>query len=302
MRCILASDLHLSQRCPVARNGEDSWFEAMARPLRELNDLQDRCNGASIVYAGDIFDKWNASAEVINFALTHLPQGYAVPGQHDLPNHSYEEIERSAYGTLAEVEHIINLRPGEPTYVGGEVVAHGFPWGHPPKPVSGVGGQIDLAVVHAFIYTTKANAYSGAPAGARASVARSSLAGFDVAAYGDNHKGFIDTKGKLTICNCGGFMRRKSDERDYRPGVGLLHGDGTVTRHYLDTSAEVFVEQTEAEVEVEKMLDMTEFMEGLKGLGADTSLEFESALGRFLETNKTDGLVREIVLEAATMK
>lgn len=302
VRCILASDIHLQARAPVARGGEEDWFAAMARPLAELAALKSRY-GCPVVYAGDIFDKWNAPPEVINFAIANLPHGYAVPGQHDLPNHNYGEIERSAYWTLVQAGVLTNLEPGKRTLVG-NVDVTGFPWGFPPVPAVTVRGlpvgTPRLAVVHAFIYNTTANAYVGAPPTARASVARAALHGYDAAAYGDNHKGFIDHGKGLTICNCGGFMRRKVDERDMRPGVGLLLGDGTVRRHYLDTSADAFNEATEAEEQVGKLLDMGDFVAALGGLGAGGELEFVEALRRFLETNKTAPAVRDIVMAAAT--
>lgn len=299
VRAILASDIHLSQKCPVARSSEESWFDAMARPLAELRGLASRYD-VPVVYAGDIFDRWNASAEVINFALRHLPPGYAVPGQHDLPNHSYEEIKRTAYWTLVEAGLLKDLKPGQPTDIGRGVVAHGFPWGHPPKSITQTEGKIDLAVVHAFIYDTPERAYPGAPPEARASVARAALAGFSAAVYGDNHRGFIDYRKGLSIINCGGFMRRKSDERDYRPGVGLLLGDGTIKRHYLDTSAEAFIVATEAEERVGKMLDMSAFVDGLESLGGDDVLNFEAALRRFLETNGTEQNVARRALATIT--
>lgn len=303
MRAILVSDLHLQGRSPVARSSEEDWFAAMARPLKELTELT-KCYDptVAVVYAGDIFDRWNAPPEVVNFALEHMPPGYAVPGQHDLPNHNYGELKRTAYWTLVEAKLIFNLLPGEATHLSKGLVAYGFPWGYPPKPIEEKhpAAQLNLAVVHAFIYNAKVNSYTGAPTTARASVARSSLVGFDAAAYGDNHKGFIDTNTGLTICNCGGFMRRKTDERDYRPGVGLLHGDGTVTRHYFDTSEDSFIELTKGEEQVAKLLDMGAFVRELANLGADDALEFEGVLRRFLDENKIEAGVREIVLEAVT--
>ena len=283
----------------MARSAEPDWFKAMAWPLEQLACLSETYD-APIVYAGDIFDRWNASAEVINFALENLPPGYSVPGQHDLPNHNYEEIHKSAYWTLVKSGVLTDLVPGEPVLINDRLVAHGFPWGYPPRPINRPGNQIDLAVVHAFVYNTRENAYPGVCDTSRASVARSALMGFDVAAYGDNHRGFIDTGKGVTICNCGGFMRRKTDERDYCPGVGLLLEDGTVKRHYLDTTKEAFIELTEAEERVGKVLDMTEFVDGLAELGAGTGLEFDEAVKRFLDTNKTKRRVREIVLEATT--
>lgn len=271
----------------------------MARPLRELRELAET-HDATVVYAGDIFDRWNAGPEVINFALKHMPKGYAVPGQHDLPNHSYTDIRRGAYWTLVEAGLIQNLTPDEPVF--DRIIMHGFPWGHPPAPITPDPNQVNLAVVHAFIYDKKSNAYQGASTRGRASVARVKLAGFDVAVYGDNHKGFTSRYEGLTIFNCGGFMRRNIDQRDYRPSVGLLLGTGEVVRHYLDTTEEKFRHRTEAETALGLMdtLDTASLIEDLNTLGADDSLEFEGALRRFLKTNKTEAAVRKIVLEAAT--
>ena len=314
MRAILASDIHLQQTAPLARSAEPDWYAAMARPLGQLRDLADKLD-VPVVYAGDIFDKWNPSAELINFALRHLPRGYAVPGQHDLPNHSYKEIRRSGYWTLCEAGVLHNLEPGElvqiapgiTEHLGGTVTntpgvyAVGFPWDQPVAPLpDNMADGLYLAVVHAYCYNSKHTSYPGAPPQARASVARSALQGFDAAAYGDNHKGFIDHRKGLTICNCGGFMRRKTDEVGYRPGVGLLLGDGRVARHYLDTSEDQFIELTDAEAAVGKVLDMGDFVDGLDGLGADGNLDFVEALGRTLTNNKTDKAVREIVMAAAT--
>lgn len=299
VRSILVSDLHLQASAPVARSGEPCWFAAMARPLAQLRELA-AVHGCPILYAGDIFDRWNASAEVINFALEHLPPGWAVPGQHDLANHNYGEIKRTAYWTLCEAGVLVNLEPGVPTETSGGVVAHGFPWGHPPEPITKgrhPEHRFDVAVIHRFIYT-KGKGYTGAPEDRKASAAVGTLAGFDAAAYGDNHKGFITKVGGVPVCNCGGFMRRKVDERAARPGVGLLMGDGTIERHRFDLAGEHFAEASEAEEAVGKLLDMSAFVEGLEGLG-DGELEFVAALRQFLRDNKTEKEVAALVLAAA---
>lgn len=302
VRAVLASDIHLQARPPVARSGEPDWYEAMAKPLRELRRLAE-VHDAPILYAGDIFDRWNAGPEVINFAIEHLPHGYAIPGQHDLPNHNYGEIHRSAYWTLVQAGKLTNLEPGTPKVLRGcRVRAWGCPWGYPPAPCPASDANVlDVAIVHRFIWN-KGNGYPGAPAEAAVGQSMAALAGYDAVAYGDNHKGFLvppKRKGHPWLINCGGFMRRKVDERGYRPGVGLLHSDGSITRHYLGTEGEAFIEATEAEEVVERMLDMSEFMAGLRGLGSGDALDFEAALRRFMDTNGITGRVRDIITEAS---
>lgn len=295
---ILASDIHLQARPPVARSGEPDWFAAMAHPLAQIRDLADE-HGCPVVYAGDIFDRWNAPPEVINFALERLPHGYAIPGQHDLPHHSYPDIKRSAYWTLVEAGQLENLVPGVPL-VAGHLALHGWPWGHAIEPPRGpsAAGLLQVAVVHAYVWT-KGTGYPGAPQTARLGAYRKALAGYDVAVFGDNHKGFIATPPGPWVCNCGGLMRRKTDERDYRPGVGLILSDGTVKRHYLDTEGEAFLEITVSEEFVERLLDVRKFVKELEGLGVSDALDFKSAINRFLKAHAVPERVVEIILEAA---
>lgn len=298
VRGILVSDIHLQARAPIARSPEPDWFEAMARPLAEIEALAEE-HDAPVVYAGDIFDRWNSSAEVINFALERLPRGFAVPGQHDLPHHNYDDIKRSAYWTLVEADHITNLEPGDPTPAG-ELTLYGWPWGfdaRPPGPPL-PGTELTVAVVHRYVWT-RGTGYPGAPDTARVGAYHREFGRYDVAAFGDNHIGFISNwKDGGVVCNCGGLMRRKTDEREYRPGVGLLLNDGTVERHYLDTSQDEFIRATEAEEMVEQLLDMGGFLKSLRDLGVNEALDFTVAVRRFLHENPTADRVAEIILSA----
>lgn len=298
VRAILVSDLHLQAKPPVARSTEPDWFAAMARPLNEIANLAEE-HGCPVLYAGDIFDRWNAGPEVINFALRHLPHGYAIPGQHDLPNHNYDDIKRTAYWTLVEAEHIVDLTQGQVTLVGHDLFLYGFPWGFDPQPITpSEDGELNVALVHKFIWTDNTG-YTGASMVENLVAYKGNLTGYDVVAFGDNHKGFIrHTKGGPTICNCGGMMRRKTDERDYRPGCGLLRADGTVGRHYFDTTQDHFIELTAEAETVDRLLDMTEFVTGLQALGANDALDFDAAVKRFLTNNDIPPRVREVILSA----
>lgn len=205
-----------------------------------------------IFCAGDIFDRWNSPPELINFAIKHLPTMYAVPGQHDLPLHNYQDIKKSAYWTLVEAGKVIDLKPYKPISVwptGAKqpISVVGFPWGAQLKPFVSVerNGQPltkaakKLAVVHSYCWID-GNSYPGAPENKTAKEQMRQLAGFDVAVFGDNHKGFLVGTGDATAFNCGGFMRRKFDELDYKPQVGFMLETGQVVPHYLDTSKDEF--------------------------------------------------------------
>lgn len=299
MRAILVADIHLQAHAPVVRSSELDWFEAQARPLNEIRALSKK-HQCPILYAGDIFDRWNAAPEIINFAFAHLPPGWAVPGQHDLPNHSYAEIERSAYWTLVAAGYLVNILPGERVIADGLPVT-GWPWGFEPIARSGPRstGLPEIALIHRFVWT-KDTGYPGAPTSALVGAYKGCLGGYDVAVFGDNHKGFVaQLRNGPCIISCGTIIRRKADERDYRPSVWLLHEDATITRYYLDTTKDKFIELTAAEEVVERLLNMTEFVVGLRGLGVNDALDFVAVVKRFLTDNNVSGRVRDIILGAS---
>jgi len=70
---IICSDLHLSLKPPVFRSDEPDWFAAMQRPLDEIRRLQKHY-GCDVLCCGDVFNDWNSSAELINWAVERLPK------------------------------------------------------------------------------------------------------------------------------------------------------------------------------------------------------------------------------------
>lgn len=308
---IFLADIHLSLKPPIWRSAEDNWLEAQARVLREVSTLQ-KLYECPVICAGDIFDRnrkiadgWDAPAELINFALDELPDNmYAIPGQHDLPNHQYENIHRSAYKTLVECHKIKNIAPRGIVHLDSERL---FLFGVPPGyEISSIDDSDDIrrefvkiAVVHDYIWM-KGYSYPDAPDEKRLSQFKynskaDKFYGYDVVVYGDNHKGFTTYGGQTIIFNCGTLMRRKSDEIDYKPQVGLLLESGKVRSYYLDTSQDKYIEKEQERVE--SNLDMGEFFEELEKLGK-TALDFKEAMKQFLHSGRTSVEAKEIILKA----
>lgn len=292
---ICCSDIHLSLKAPLARSGEPDWLEAQGRPMSQLHDLVDEYD-VPIFCAGDIFDRWNSPPELINWAIVTLPKMYAIPGQHDLPLHNMSHIKKSAYWTLVEAG-ILEPLSGRKIISGSKIIAvHAFPWGFPIQPPEeNHPDTITMAVIHRYVWK-KGHSYPTAPEENRLGAFRKELKGYDVAIFGDNHKGFLARAGKTTVFNCGGFMRRKSDEIDYKPQVGLLYDDGSIEPHYLDCSADIITETASAKT-VEDDMELKDFLEELTRL-QDSSLDFEDAMKEALEKKKPKPAVKKLILEA----
>ena len=287
---IVCSDLHLSHKPPSWRSEESDWYVAMKRPLQELGALHAKYQ-VPILCAGDLFDRWNSPPELINFAMDHLPPMYCIPGQHDLPYHDMTQIDKSAYWTLVKAEHIINLEEGAQQYVWGMQV-RGFPWGVqcvPPAKTDTIG--LRIALVHEYVWIP-GYSYPTALGSSKLSSSRTEFKKWDVVVIGDNHISWDKRIGRTTFFNCGGFYRRKSDEDNHKPRVGLVRADGTVESHYLDISCDKHL--SPALPLTRKSLNMDGLVDGLASLGTD-ALDFTTYLKHYMKKNSTKKEVRTII-------
>lgn len=289
---VLTSDIHLSLKQPPCR--KDDWMEVQARHLKQLRDIAENEYDVRlpILCAGDVFDRWNPPPEMIQFALKHLPDGMiTVPGQHDLPNHRLEEMRRSAYGVLVEAGKIqcasVHRRanalcPSESHVWVSNWKVYGFGWNEEIAPPPYSEGYHTLALIHKFVWTAETSYGPGTPEDSHLAKLAPLLKDYKVAVFGDNHKGFLKKlKNGTTVLNCGGFIRRKSDEVNYEPRVGILRDDGSVVSRKLDVSQDQF--RTEEEMEDVVQVDMTDFIEELGKLG-EHGLDFKETVRRTVET------------------
>lgn len=254
--------------------------------------------GLPILCAGDIFDRWNAPPELINFALRELPDGMiCVPGQHDLPNHRIDQIDRCGYGVLKQTGKIIDIAGR--VHVTHDLFIRGFGWGQEIKPikdddeVNDEGGP-SIALIHRYCWDIE-HSYPGAPKENHVGEFMKRLKGYDIACFGDNHKGFLRVlKTGTTVLNVGGFIRRKSDEITYHPAVGIIFDDGTVKHKKLTLLDDFHVGVEDRE---EVPLNMEEFIQGLEALG-EHGLNFREAVENHLRNEEIDKETKEIILRA----
>lgn len=295
---IYASDLHSSSKAPVARQREEDWLGVQARYFRwlgKVSRLWDESDPVPIAVAGDFFHVWNSSAELINMMIASMPKVYGIPGQHDLPNHSYEDIKKTSYWTLVEAGVIIHVE--DKIVVGSgdrQIVLHGFPWKRPVVPCDRKQrpDAIHVALVHAYIWTP-GNGFTGAANERRVLSVRKDLDGYDAAVYGDNHKGFYWTDGNCCVLNCGGFQRRHSDQIDYQPMIGLHVDRHTIVRFPVPVSKDV-IDVVEEKEPVEGR-DTSRFVGSLKELGSE-EYDFRDGAVHHMDRKGTSDGTRNKVL------
>jgi hypothetical protein len=294
----LCTDVHLSAVAPVARSAEPDWYQAQARYLLQLKGM---AGDLPIIYGGDIFHKWNSPPELINFALEFLPDGWAIPGQHDLSYHQYEGIHKSAFGTLVRAGKLKLLPPLKPTRIGDHLRVWGFPWGTPLKMLPTFVGKdaavVDLAVVHAYIWV-KGKGFPGADDKHRLGAYNKALSSFDAALFGDNHKGFLVGGGdSISVFNHGAFQPRSSDERHYTPKLGMLMSDSSIRLYPYDTSRDKWMDIEEAKFQEEEGFKMQSFLKELQKLGVN-ELDFSQALQGYFKRYEISEQAKKIIMEA----
>lgn len=317
---IAVADLHLTLRRPPAR-AEQNWLDVQADRLAWLSELKAKYN-CPIVYAGDIFDRYDAGAkeekgkhdtatELINWAIHHVPKGYAVPGNHDLPNHDLSQVHRSAYWILVEAGVLEDLPVGIPIRVDDSLPSRrhlfltGFPCGTKEHEY-GVRVLVEesgfhVAVVHGYCWEDQFG-HPGAKEEDKSYQWANRLSGYDVAVFGDNHQSFVTRYMALpTVVNVGCFIPRRSDERTLGTKVALIyvndhdrielvHPD-ELQDHWLDRDTKEWKGLQAAGV------DPTEAIQEFRRL-ADACIDFQAAVEQVVQ--KMPFAARELALEILT--
>lgn len=248
---------------------------------------------APILYPGDIIE-WHATPEDINFLIEHMPSGFAVRGNHDLPNHSHGEIHRSAYETLCRAGVLTDISDGREVQLAPNVHLYGCPFGRRPEDipirVSKFGHNVRILLIHAYVWAGNKCHPGAKPEDNIAEWAGRLLRRFDIGVFGDNHQAFGDRIGPVHIINPGVVIRRRYDERTIEPQIVTIRSDGTIQCANYPTNADVFIEAP-AGVDAPFMdLNVDDFAECLRELG-DCTLKFRDACRRFAQFNIKDDLV-----------
>ena len=290
---LACSDLHLQLEVPLARMGEPNWFKAMARPLNELEALRDKYK-VPILCSGDIFDRWNASPELINFAMDNVPYMLAIPGQHDLPYHNLEDIDKSAFMTLVKAERIA-LVPKHAVQITPTLHISGFAFGVDIEPCERRKG-LNIALIHRYVWIP-GHSYPGALPQNRAGCLPTD---YDLIVSGDNHKGFLTKIANCLCFNCGSLVRRKADEIDYEPQVGIIHASGKVELHLLDTDRDKINPIEEIET-IKNNTDLDGFFAELASM-QKSIVDFTEMMERVMDEKKVSPAMREILTKAMEKK
>lgn len=300
---IIYGDQHASLRVPNCRaETPEQWLEIQGEYLDQVGDLAEYLR-VPIIHTGDVFDKWDSEPELINFLIDRMPKCYGIPGQHDLPSHSYADKKRSAYWTLVEAGTIIDMPPKRVfSLQGTDWFIEGFPWGTEPRPRTGaISGNV-LAVMHHHCW------HERMPFAVNSSDVIFNitmlLAGYRAVAIGDNHNGACvnmtpGANEQMRAFLNGSFMRRKSDEINRNPWVGILQQNGDIWPRRLDAQYDKF-RTPDSKIETATGVDATELLSLLQRAG-DAVVTYREAVAvemkRIFKRDKIASGIDKMVLD-----
>lgn len=303
---ILCADLHLRDDQPICR--KDDFFKAMIRKMNWLRCLQHELQ-CPIICAGDIFDKWKGSPFLLSQVLRWFPDNViAIPGQHDLPNHDINAINKSSLYVLHRAKRIslfkkysndemrIASNAGSENY--STVKVFGFPFGMEIKKFPIIRCTRSVAMCHTLVCQSKDRLMMKLGAVDSKALLRK-LDNIDLIVTGDNHKPFIERLDGRLLVNCGSMMRIEADQVDYKPcvylwdrnkneveAVSIPIEEGVVSRDHLKTNAKELFEH-QLEVYIERLKKKVEI-----------GLSFEKNLTKFFVENSTVMGVKKLIRKA----
>jgi len=290
---IIFSDVHLTESTPVCRI--DDYIEAQKNKLNFISNLQQKYM-CPVLCAGDVFNGWKPSPWLISFALKYLPDELiAIPGQHDLPQHNLDLIEKSGFWALVIADKItdqsnIFFKSANPYHV------WGIPFGDPIPPPEIITGDRNILMLHQL--TWQKEPWPGAPPEGNARKLLKENPDFDLIITGDNHQAFTEEyKGRLLV-NPGSIMRSTAKQIDFKPRIYLWNAESnTVTAEYLPIEKDV-VSRIHLEAQEKRTNRLDSFIEILQSEEFEIGVSFEENIKQVLKSTKISQSVKDKVLEA----
>ena len=286
MKFILCSDLHLRVTVPICRKEtEAQWVETQTKQLSFIAEEAHKRN-CGIAMAGDIYHKPSVP-DIMKNIFFSIFEGLSVgimPGQHDLPNHNYNEIERSSFGVLW------NSGKFQSMCTFGDYILYGEEEITTRK-------KSNILFLHDLIFENE----KSIPPNVEAKLAQDVLdkyPDYDWILCGDNHHGFhYKNKGRHLIMS-GCINRQAADYIDYEPCIWFIDTKENIVEKILMPDDVNMVDTSHIKNKEEKEERVSAFVTSIKE-NKGVSLDFEENVrNSLLSKDIEDGVkitVRELM-------
>lgn len=293
MKLIVTADWHLRADRPRCRTDID-WIGHQEYVLTQIADIANE-EGASVAIVGDIFDTPKVAQRIevmfLDFCDKVRNNVYVIAGNHDLPYHSWKNVDNSSFGVIwksGKVKHLNEIG----------VAAH---FGEEERSYISSG----LVFKHILTFPDKESMPPNVNAISAEELAYKYSA-FQYIFTGDYHHNFhsiinYDDKYDVNICNPGCITRQTADYKNYMTSVIEYNcssdiEDGMIIFHELDDGGDNVITD-EYLREAENREDrISAFVDAIKIKG-EISLDFKKNIDFELRSVDFDKSLRDIILE-----
>jgi DNA repair exonuclease SbcCD nuclease subunit len=297
---IAISDLHLRDDVPKCRT--DDFKQVQNLTLYKIYEIAQHNGYCPILIAGDIFHKWNPSLSLVRETFIALNREenikiFAVAGQHDLPNHNIDLIDKTGLGLLCQFIDIV----GDFACFVGDKSYWGCSWdGEINKDICK--NNKNVLIVHKLLWH-KNKPFPEATQDSSAEVFMKKHPEFKVIISGDNHETFVVKTDNQLLINCGSCTRQKADQIDHIPKAFGVNVDTLEYEEILlpdqerDAVTRIYIEE---EKERDEKID--KFVSTLVMIDEKIGLSFRENILHFISSNDIIDVVKSKILESLENK
>jgi len=291
MKFICTADWHIRATRPRCRIDEN-WIETQAKALRQLAKISDEKN-APIFVVGDLFhSNSDTSFECINMVqkLADISgELYILAGNHDLPYHSSENLDKSAIGILLNSESVFEIEHFFEKVIGFEHInysASNF------DKEDNENAEIVFKHVLTIPEDDKPNFVD-------CETPESLLKKFPDAKWiftGDYHHNFHYEKNGRHVVNSGCLLRQVADMKDYQCGVYYIDTDENIVEFIPIIDNEQLIDDSYIEKENEREKRIDDFVNKLKNTQS-VSFDFVDNVQKSILVNKFNNDLEDVINE-----
>ena len=292
---ILSADRHYRDNKPRART--DDYWEAQCRKHLFIDNLQKKYK-IPCLDAGDFFNTWKSSPFLEGWLIRNINNSIiTVPGNHEIPDHNTDKLDRSSLSVLEAAESITLLKDGykNPVPIPSTSkrynyhLVFGFHYGSVfnkkatleiPEKYKDCNG-LKIAVAHMYVYT-KYSEWMSKDA-VKINAVRRLAPQFDLIVTGHNHLSFNFVNKNSLVVNPGSMMRSRITQIDYKPAVFLWYDENnSIEPIYLP------IEENTIEKEIIKINSFSEELKTEEDIiSEDIELLFKKNLQFYYNRNNT---------------
>lgn len=284
MKLIITADWHIRATRPRCRIDEN-WIETQRKALKQIVKISKE-KAAPVFVVGDLFHSNSDTSfeciQMVQNVADELGEMYVLAGNHDLPYHSSENIEKSAIGVLLNSQNIFSIKEH---FCRHNVSAANFD------------EEDDKDAEIVFKHTLVFPDAKSIPPNVDALTAKDLLSEFPNARYiftGDYHHNFHYQKNGRHVVNSGCLIRQASDMKDYQCGVYYIDTDNEVVEFIPIIDLEEFVDDSYIIKQEERETRIENFIDKLKDTKS-VSLDFINNVENAMLENNIQGELRDKV-------